>query len=136
MSYINLTLWVVTFTIYNLNHHIFQGYEFEKLNHTDCSSHFNKYDTYDNATEACKKDKLCKGIRYDDCNNEDQISLCMKDSELLPNPEINACVHVKFTIGRSKISKLFNHRVKFICIFLIVFTLILSRTLLIKSRSM
>ena len=81
----------------------FLGYEFKKLNETECSIPFNEYNTTKDARQACIDDKQCEGIQYDDCNNETKIVLCMKDGALIASSGIKSCVYMKFPIGRTNI---------------------------------
>ena len=65
------------------------------MEHVQCSLPSYMYDSYENATKVCEADKQCEGIIYDDCNNENKISLCMEGSKYLPNQDIESCVYMK-----------------------------------------
>ena len=110
-------LYYITARWYYLNIHNFQGYEFKRWDHAKCSISVNKYEAYYDATKACEDDKQCEGIVYDICNNENQISLCMKGSTLLANPDIESCVYMKHKIGKSDRLKSMLHQISMVVLY-------------------
>ena len=86
--------------IYPLLYLIRLDFDFEKLSNTNCTHGDNVLQTLDLAKNECKDNKQCAGVFQENCADEKNYYMCLKNETILTDNQIEGCFYRKFPIGK------------------------------------
>ena len=84
-----------------LNEFLFSlAYDYKIMIRAECSMIGGISPSRSEAEESCSKNKNCTGLLDQECNNNGEYYLCLRNETIKYNDDSSSCIYLKQIIGR------------------------------------